>query len=106
MDIINRPKHYTQGKLETIDIIADSLSGDEYKGYLRGNILKYIVRYKFKGGVNDLKKSSWYLNKLIQKEEENGYRKGTEKTHPYCGKNGKENVWHRLWGTIMGGFSQ
>lgn len=66
-DVVNQPKHYTQGKFETIDVIMDvtqHLSGKE--GYLVGNIIKYLSRYKFKNGTEDLKKARWYLNKLLE----------------------------------------
>lgn len=66
-DEVNHPEHYTAGKYETIDIIKDSV--DDYKSYVHGNIIKYILRYKKKGGVQDLKKAQVYLNWLIQEEE-------------------------------------
>jgi hypothetical protein len=66
-DEVNHPEHYTSGKYETIDIIKDSVY--DYKSYLHGNIIKYILRYKKKGGVQDLKKAQVYLNWLIKDEE-------------------------------------
>ncbi|MBQ5695934.1 MAG: DUF3310 domain-containing protein, partial [Clostridium sp.] len=39
---------------------------DEFTGFLRGNIIKYVWRYKDKNGLEDLKKAQWYLNKLIE----------------------------------------
>lgn len=69
-DNVNHPPHYTFGTLEVIDAIE----GLEL-GFHAGNVLKYIARYKLKGGVEDLKKAAWYLNRLIQKEEANGIQK-------------------------------
>jgi hypothetical protein len=66
-DEVNHPEHYTSGKYETIDIIKDSV--DDYKSYVHGNIIKYILRYKKKGGVQDLKKAQVYLSWLIGEEE-------------------------------------
>lgn len=66
-----QPTHYTGGKIECIEYIRDMLSPEEYAGYLRGNITKYIHRYKIKGGAQDLKKARVYLDWLIQ-EVENG----------------------------------
>ena len=66
-DEVNHPEHYTAGKYETIDIIKDSV--DDYKSYVHGNIIKYILRYKKKGGVQDLKKAQIYLSWLIKEEE-------------------------------------
>ena len=69
---VNAPQHYLHGKKETIDVINDCMTGDEYHGYLKGNVLKYVSRYKFKGEpLEDLQKASWYLNRLI-KEVSNG----------------------------------
>ena len=48
------------------------MTSDEYHGYLKGNVLKYVSRYKFKGEpLEDLQKAHWYLNRLI-KEVSNG----------------------------------
>lgn len=64
-DMVNHPDHYTVGGIETIDFIEAKLSPEAFKGYLTGNILKYITRYNHKNGVEDLKKAQWYLNRLI-----------------------------------------
>jgi hypothetical protein len=43
------------------------MTSDEFVGYLKGNILKYVGRFKFKGKpLQDLQKAEWYLNKLIE----------------------------------------
>jgi len=64
---VNSPLHYLKGKKETIDVIKDCTTNDEYHGYLKGNVLKYISRYKFKGEpLEDLKKAQWYLNRLLK----------------------------------------
>ena len=57
------PDHYKVG-IETIDYIT-SWKMD----YLEGNIIKYVSRYNYKNGVEDLKKAQWYLTKLIAREE-------------------------------------
>jgi|TARA_R110000787_G_scaffold133345_1_gene245652 hypothetical protein len=64
IDMVNKPPHYRTGKLEVIDILKDQLSQEEFRGYLRGNVLKYLFRYKNKGGHLDLQKAQWYINKL------------------------------------------
>ena len=69
-DNVNSPSHYKTGKIECIVAMEDMLSPEEFIGYLRGNIFKYTYRYKDKNGIEDLKKSQWYLNKLIEKESE------------------------------------
>lgn len=66
-DVVNSPKHYTQGKIETINVILDItqyLPGPQ--GYLAGNVIKYLARFHFKNGQEDLEKARWYLNKLIE----------------------------------------
>nr|PZN07854.1 MAG: hypothetical protein DIU64_11585 [Caldicoprobacter oshimai] len=68
MDNIDHPKHYNMGKFETIEIIQD-MTGDSFEGFLLGNIIKYLARYKYKNGVEDLKKARWYLDRLIQVQE-------------------------------------
>ena len=66
-DNVNSPAHYKYGKKETIDVIRDCMTGDEYHGYLKGNVLKYVSRYKFKGEpLQDLEKAQWYLNRLVK----------------------------------------
>lgn len=60
-DMVNRPLHYNQG-IETWDYIT---SWD--MGYLEGNIIKYVTRFKHKGKpIEDLMKAQAYLNKLIR----------------------------------------
>ena len=69
-DPVNKPEHYGQGSIESIEYIEDFLTDEEYKGFLRGNISKYLHRYRYKGKpVEDLKKAQWYLARLIEKEE-------------------------------------
>ena len=54
-------RHYIEKQIQPWDyIIANKL------GYLEGNIVKYVSRYKEKGGVEDLIKASHYLEKLIE----------------------------------------
>ena len=67
-DMVNHPIHYNKAGIETIDAI-EAVTTDGFKYYLQGNILKYIWRYEYKNGVEDLKKARWYLNKLIEINE-------------------------------------
>jgi len=58
--------HYTQGELDTWDIMEDWYSEDEFHAYLLGNVVKYLQRYRFKGTpVDDLTKASNYLKELL-----------------------------------------
>lgn len=65
-DIVNHPNHYNSYSREVIDTMQGSMTTEEFKGYLKGNVMKYINRYQFKNGVEDLKKAQWYLNKLTK----------------------------------------
>lgn len=69
-DNVNKPDHYTSSSIESIDYIRSILSKDEFIGWLRGNISKYLHRYKYKNGVEDLKKAEFYLKLLIDIESE------------------------------------
>jgi hypothetical protein len=64
-DVVNKPEHYRQGGLECIEAIEASMSREEFQGYLKGNIEKYVWRYRYKNGVQDLHKARWYLDRLI-----------------------------------------
>jgi hypothetical protein len=66
-DMVNHPPHYTAGGIETIDYIQAKLTPEEFRGYLRGNILKYSSRAGLKGdAMQDIDKMVWYANKLQQ----------------------------------------
>jgi len=69
-DPVNHPSHYKLNEhgIECIDAIEASMSKEEFQGYLKGNVLKYLWRYKYKGKpVEDLQKANTYLNMLIKK---------------------------------------
>lgn len=57
---MSKPTHYTEGEIEPLDyIIANDLN------FIEGNIIKYVTRYKYKNGLEDLKKARHYLDVLI-----------------------------------------
>jgi len=64
-DSVDKPIHYNAGGIEAIDAIL-AATNDLSEGYLQGNILKYVWRYRYKNQIEDLKKARWYLNKLIE----------------------------------------
>jgi len=68
VDNVNHPSHYTDGKIECIEAIEAQLTPEEYRGYLKGCIAKYIWREKHKGGIESLQKAQWYLTRLIALE--------------------------------------
>jgi hypothetical protein len=68
-DSVNHPPHYVDGGIECIEAIEAELTTEEYRGYLKGNIAKYVWRERHKGGTESLKKAKWYLDRLIQLDE-------------------------------------
>ena len=69
-DVVNNPEHYNQGQVECIDAIKAMLSIEEFIGYLRGNSMKYRWRFRYKNGLEDLRKAEWYENRLLKALEE------------------------------------
>ena len=67
-DMVNHPAHY-QGEIECIDAIQASMSKDEFAGHCKACCIKYLWRYKSKGGIESLEKARWYLSKLIDTEK-------------------------------------
>lgn len=64
-DIVNRPAHYTDGKIEVIDFIED-----KKLGFHLGNAMKYIARAGKKDPaktIEDLQKAQWYIQRHIDK---------------------------------------
>ena len=76
-DAVQHPSHYTHGGIECIDAIRASMTADGFCDYCKGNIIKYIWRWRDKGGVEDLRKASVYLDWLINAADvkENDYGK-------------------------------
>ena len=64
MDMVNHPPHYNKAGIETIDAIK-AMTNEGFEYYLQGNIAKYLWRYRYKNGVEDLNKAQWYLAELI-----------------------------------------
>lgn len=69
-DEINKPSHYHKGGIDVIGFAELHYSKEELKGFYRINGIKYLDRYDSKGGVKDLKKCLFYVNKLIELEGE------------------------------------
>lgn len=65
-NMVDHPPHYNQTGVECIDAIKAATGDEGFEYYLQGNIMKYLWRYRYKNGVEDLKKARWYLDKLIQ----------------------------------------
>ena len=63
-----RPSHYHTGNIDVIKFGEENFKSDELKGFYRMNVIKYVTRYDKKNGVEDLKKSKFYLDKLKELE--------------------------------------
>lgn len=65
------PAHYVlEDGSDSMDLIAKILGREQFKGFLRGNALKYLIRYEQKGGVDDLRKALDYIERLANLEED------------------------------------
>jgi hypothetical protein len=62
------PSHYQAGGMQAIDAIRAQMSHEEFVGFLRGNVAKYLWRYREKHGLADLRKARVYLDWLIEEE--------------------------------------
>ena len=69
-DAVNHPKHYNNGQIECIDAIKAALTDEEFRGFCKGNVLKYTWRERHKGGDESLKKAAWYLEQLGGKDDQ------------------------------------
>lgn len=69
-DAVNHPSHYCTGGIECIDVIKATSQGmDGIEAFCHGNAMKYLFRWKQKNGMEDLKKARWYIDKLIEIQE-------------------------------------
>lgn len=69
VDNVNKPTHYNLNEhgIECIQAIQASMSKEAFEGYLKGNTIKYLWRYKYKTKpLEDLEKAEYYLKRLIK----------------------------------------
>ena len=69
-DMVNHPPHYNKYGVECIDALR-AATGEGFEYYLQGNVMKYLWRYRYKNGIEDLKKANWYLELLIEEKQDN-----------------------------------
>lgn len=62
------PSHYQNGAIECIDCIRSALTEEEFRGFCKGNIIKYTYRERHKGGAIDVGKAIWYADQLTRDE--------------------------------------
>jgi len=70
-DPVSQPDHYRQGDIECIDAIEAALTAEEFRGFCKGNVMKYVWRERHKpsptgaGRDESLRKAQWYLARLL-----------------------------------------
>ncbi len=69
-DNVIHPSHYCKGNIECIKAIEASMNREAFRGYCKGNCLKYIWRYENKGGKESLEKAKVYLQWLIDAQDD------------------------------------
>lgn len=72
-DNYKNPAHYKHGKYDLISHLADILTEEETRGFLKGNIFKYVDRYQDKNGIEDLEKAREYTHRLEEFEKKVNY---------------------------------
>jgi hypothetical protein len=73
-DMVDKPPHYKTSTIECIDAMtamAEDCYIPSHEAYCWQNCFKYLWRWPYKNGLEDLKKARWYLDRLIKKVEEN-----------------------------------
>ena len=66
-DPVNHPEHYTQdNSIEAIEAIEAAMTAEEFRGFCKGNALKYIWRERLKGQDESIAKAVWYLNRILK----------------------------------------
>jgi hypothetical protein len=66
---VEHPSHYNQGDIECIDAIKAALTPEEFEGFIKGTVIKYMWRAKHKGQMEDMKKGWFYLNWMLSFSE-------------------------------------
>ncbi len=82
MDNVNHPNHYTSGKVECIDALESAtvnLQGIE--AVCTANAIKYLWRWKQKNGTEDLKKSIWYIDRLLKEQTADDKQSKLDRIH-------------------------
>lgn len=69
-DMVNHPPHYKLfPDMEALDVIKAALSVEEFRGYLKGCVLKYRLRAGMKNDASeDLDKARWYCDRLFDED--------------------------------------
>lgn len=70
-DVVNHPKHYTQGGIECIDALKAATVGKRgIEAVCVANVIKYLWRFEEKNGIEDVCKAKWYIERLLKELKE------------------------------------
>ena len=70
-DMVEHPRHYTQGGIECIDALKAATVGKRgIEAVCVANVIKYLWRYEEKNGIEDVRKAKWYIERLLKELEE------------------------------------
>tara|TARA_R110000824_G_scaffold67749_4_gene175387 strand:+ start:68 stop:349 length:282 start_codon:yes stop_codon:yes gene_type:complete len=75
VDMVEHPPHYNKASIECIDAMKAMAKGsyvNPHEAYCWQNSFKYLWRWPYKSGLEDLRKARWYLDRLIKEVEEDG----------------------------------
>lgn len=70
VDLVNHPPHYTKGGIECIAALRAALGDAGFISYCNGAAMKYLWRWRHKGGAQDLRKANWYINAMLETLEQ------------------------------------
>ena len=65
-DVVNHPSHYESGKFECIEVMLETQGKEAVLNFCLCNAFKYLYRHNRKNGLEDIKKSQWYINKYVE----------------------------------------
>jgi len=72
VDMVNQPPHYNSSNIECINAMRAMVEGadvEPHQAYCWQNAFKYLWRWPYKNGLEDLRKARWYLDRLIEEKE-------------------------------------
>ena len=68
---VKNQQHYTKQAVQPIEYMELTMSSEQYEGYLLGNVIKYVSRYRHKNGLEDLRKAEVYMGWLVDHVSDN-----------------------------------
>lgn len=81
VDNVNKPAHYQQGTVECIEAIMSALTPEEWRGFCKGNIIKYTWRERYKGQDESIAKAIWYAQQITEDHHERSEVAGCSGQH-------------------------